>query len=47
VVVYLWGQQDLENRFRQAVELGASAVSCDDPLSLLPLVKPAVLHGRR
>jgi glycerophosphoryl diester phosphodiesterase len=47
VVVYLWGQQDLENRFRQAVELGASAVSCDDPLSLLPLVKPAVLHGQR
>ena len=42
VVVYLWGQQDLEKRFRQAVELGASAVSCDDPLSLLPLVKPSV-----
>jgi glycerophosphoryl diester phosphodiesterase len=46
VVVYLWGLQDLEKRFRQAVKLGASAVSCDDPLSLLPLVKPASPHGQ-
>ena len=42
VVVYLWGRHDLEKRFRQAVELGASGVSCDEPLSLLPLVKPTV-----
>lgn len=41
VMVYLWGRHDLEKRFRQAVELGAIAVSCDDPLSLLPLVRPA------
>ena len=40
VAVYLWGTKDLEKRFRRAVALGASAVSCDDPLSLLPLVKP-------
>jgi len=41
VMVYLWGRHDLEKRFRQAVKLGAKGVSCDDPLSLLPLVRPA------
>ncbi|XPS89482.1 GlpQ: glycerophosphoryl diester phosphodiesterase [Desulfosarcina variabilis str. Montpellier] len=41
VVVYLRGRHDLEKRFRQAVRLGVKGVSCDDPLSLLPLVRPA------
>ncbi|ETR72622.1 MAG: glycerophosphoryl diester phosphodiesterase [Candidatus Magnetoglobus multicellularis str. Araruama] len=40
VIVYLWGNHKLEKRFQRAAKLGASAVSCDDPLKLLPLVKP-------
>ncbi len=42
VIVYLWGQHDLEKRFRRAVELGAGAVSCDNPKILLPFVKPSL-----
>ncbi len=41
VAVYLWGTHDLEQRFKRAVDLGASYVSTDAPLALLPLVQPS------
>lgn len=40
VIVYLWGKHDLKQRFERAVELGADAVSSDDPVVLLPFVVP-------
>ncbi|ACL05754.1 glycerophosphoryl diester phosphodiesterase [Desulfatibacillum aliphaticivorans] len=40
VIVYLWGAHDLKKRFDHAVSLGALGVSCDNPLELLPYVRP-------
>lgn len=40
VIVYLWGAHDLKSRFDHAVSLGAFGVSCDNPLELLPYVRP-------
>ena len=40
VIVYLWGKHDLKQRFERAVKLGADAVSCNDPVALLPFVVP-------
>ena len=40
VTVYLWGVKDLKTRFEHAVALGASGVSSDNPLALLPYVRP-------
>ena len=40
VIVYLWGKHDLKKRFDHAVSLGASVVSCDNPMELLPYVRP-------